>query len=467
MTKSVLGDLLRLGPDRLKTHNVEIVGKDPVLPSAFPIGEAAAAALGACGAAASEIGAARGIANQSVKVDVVMAAASLLGFYVQSLDGEPLIRPSVENPTVDIYPTADGRWIHLHGGFPHLEEGTLKLLNSERDAASVEHKTRAWNSFALEEALAFMKMCGAVVREKDEWRAHPQGMAVLEKPLVEISEIETAPESAPEGIVDRRSDERPLSGLRVLDLTRVLAGPACGRTLAEHGASVLNITGANLPSVEPFVIDTGHGKRSAFLDLKAHQDADRLRALITEADVFCQSFRQGGLDWMGFSPREAANLRPGIIYVSINCYGHDGPWAGRPGWEHLAQSVSGIAMSEARNGKPRLLPAAATDYTTGYLAAYGVMLALLKRMQTGGSYHVKVSLTRTAMWLQDLDAVNIPSVGAENGLPDVRRLEPLLVETQTQMGLLKHLPPVCQMSVTPARWDLPPVPLGTHAPSWD
>ncbi|MCH8849716.1 MAG: CoA transferase, partial [Chloroflexi bacterium] len=237
--------------------------------------------------------------------------------------------------------------------------------------------------------------------------------------------------------------------------------PTCGRTLAEHGADVLRIDSPNLPHVPNFVIDTGHGKRSAHLDLTSRDGADRLRSLVREADLFTQGYRLGAMERLGFGPEALHELRPGIIYTSINCYGHEGPWKSRPGWEQLAQTVTGIAAEHGGPEQPRLLPAAATDYTTGYLAALGALVALKRRAREGGSYHVRVSLSRTGMWIDSLGR------SEEAGRPLTSDdVAPLLIETETPHGRLRHLKPVLELSETPPRWALPTVPLGTHEAAW-
>jgi len=247
----------------------------------------------------------------------------------------------------------------------------------------------------------------------------------------------------------------------VLDLTRVLAGPTCGRTLASHGADVLLLNSPTLPNVPAFVLDTNPGKRSAALDLREPEDVAVLRALAAEADVFSQGYRGDALAKRGFGPEELAALRPGIVYVTINCYGDVGPWRLRPGWEQLAQSVTGIADAQGAPGVPALVPAAAADYTTGYLAALGTMAALRRRSIEGGSYHVRVSLCQTAMWIgQDGPCVD-PSTAT--GFGDVT---PWLVTEQISQGEFTHLTPVVQMSKTPAYWATSVVPLGTHDPTW-
>ncbi len=441
---------------------IGISGKEPVFPTRLRIADASAAALAVGGVAASAYHQECGGPKQNVNVDVALAGASLIGFFLQRLEGAELKRPSLVNPTVDFYPCKDGRWIHLHGGFPNLEQGLLEFLGCDRDKSEVAAKVAAWESYALEEEIAARGLCACVIRTQDEWTAHPQGKSLAAKPIVEIEKIgETIPS------VPQMADApplRPLDGIRVLDLTRVLAGPTCGRTLASHGAQVLNISADHLPSVEPFVVDTGHGKRNTFLDFRNEEDRRTLDDLIQQADVFCQSYRPGALAKYGVSPEQLIEKKPGLIVVSINCYGHDGPWADRPGWEQLAQCATGIADLEAKDGVPKLLPAAATDYTTGYLAALGATVALLRRLKEGGSYHMKVSLARTGMWLFDLDRVE----GAENvdftaTLEDVQEK---MITTETPCGTLVHLPPAVSMDKTPPHWELPPSPLGRHRPEW-
>jgi crotonobetainyl-CoA:carnitine CoA-transferase CaiB-like acyl-CoA transferase len=304
-----------------------------------------------------------------------------------------------------------------------------------------------------------------MVRSEREWRAHPQGQAIDKLGVVEVIRLGDSP---PEAFrLGSRAGERPLSGVRVLDLTRVLAGPTCARTLAEHGAEVLKINAPHLANVPLFVMDTGHGKRSAYLDLRDPSDLETLRDLAAGADVFSQGYRLGALETLGLDPASLHALRPGIVYTSIDCYGHEGPWRDRRGWEQLAQTVTGIAEENGRqeNGgegeRPALLPAAATDYTTGYLAAFGTLAALLRRAEEGGSYHVRVSLAQTGMWIQGMDRCEARGSGLS-----AESLAPWMTVSDTPYGRLHHLGPVVEMPDTPARWVLPTVPLGTHPAAW-
>lgn len=444
-------------------------GTDPYLPTPFRVATAAAAALGLAGGAADGIWRLRSAGGaQELALDLSAVAASLISFALIRLNGNPVPRPAESNPTVGFYRTGDGRWIHLHGGFPHLARGTLKLLAAADDAQSIAEAVGKWNAFALEEALAHLGLCGAVARSEAEWRSSPQGKALAETPPVLLTRIGEAPR------LELGRGEAPLSGIRVLDLTRVLAGPTAGRTLASHGADVLHVRAERLPSIDVFDLDTGHGKRSVFLDLVKPADAERLRKLARAAHVFVDSYRPGALTKLGFTSAALSHLSPGIVHVVISCYGHKGPWAARPGWEQLAQTASGIASEQgaamaarerkSREAPPRLIPAAACDYITGYLAAAGAAAALLRRMREGGSWRVEVSLAATAMWLQSLGrtpAAEMP----ENWNPSAG-LDGLMQACDTARGRLDFLGPVMRMSQTQPAWRRPPPEPGADEARW-
>ncbi len=445
-----------LGP----VEGAEIRGADPGLATCFRVGEAAAVALAGCGVLAAECWRERTGRRQDVRVEVPSAAASLLSFAFQQLEGADPVRYAERAVITDFYRTRDDRWALVHGGFPHLQRGILDLLGVKSDDPAPKREVgeaiAGWDAQALEDAIAERRVCGAMVRSEAEWREHPQGRALRNVPVVEVIRVGDSPPEPfdPDGV-------RPLSGVRVLDLTRVLAGPTCARTLAEHGAEVLRISSPKLPSVPFFVTDTGHGKRSAYLHLRDPADANRLRELVRDADVFSQGYRGGALDRLGFDVETLHELRPGLVHTSINCYGHEGPWADRAGWEQLAQTVTGIALENGEDA-PLLLPAAATDYTTGYLAALGTLAALARRADVGGSYAVRVSLSRTGMWLQGLGRTEAPGAGLSREI-----LTPLLTVSDTPQGKLQHLRPVAQLTETAPRWERPTVPLGSHDPVWE
>ncbi|MEQ8695447.1 MAG: CoA transferase, partial [Bauldia litoralis] len=354
------------------------------------------------------------------------------------------------------WPTKDGRWFLPHFGLPHLQQRVLGVLGCEPNPQSVAAAVAKWDALDLEAAIDEIRACGAMVRSNPEWLATEHGQVLAAKPIVEIEKIaESDPEPLPAG-------DRPLAGVKGLDLTRILAGPIASRTLAEHGADILMVTAERLPQIAEHVMDTSHGKRSCFLDLAKADDAATLKALAAEADVFSQGYRPGMLQKLGFGPEDLAAARPGIVYVSISCFGAGGPFSHRAGWEQVAQTVTGIAQ-EQRPDRPALLPAAANDYTTGYLAAYGVMLALARRAREGGSYHVRVSLCQSGMFIyrQGKVAYDRPDMDLADG-----ELDALRIESRPASGPLRHLGPILKMSETPPRWARPTPVLGGDRPEW-
>ena len=439
----------------------EITGCDPILASPHHLGEGAAVARLLTGLAASRLWQLRTGRAQAVSVDARHAAAALTSFAHLRFH-DPARQPVLDRPGLrlgGIVPTRDGRHFQLHGSFNDgpqiLEElGLPADASAEAIAAAVARR----DAFELEAALIGRRVCGGVVLSRAEWAEHPQGRALAGRPVVTITQIAPSPpEPLPQG-------DRPASGIRVLDLTRVLAGPTVAKTLAEHGADVLHVTSPHLPSVGPFDVETGIGKRQAFVDLNQPAEAEALAALVRHADVFSQGYRLGTLARRGLSPEQLATLRPGIVYVSENCYGPLGPWAERPGWEQLGQAATGMSLREGQarpDGTPRLAPAAVNDYSTGYFGAYGAMMALARRATEGGSWHVQVSLSQTCMWYQALGDDLEPG-GAEPG--DVGAF---LAEIDSpDYGRLTYLSPAVGLSETPARWELPPARPGAHEPVW-
>src|SRR5947207_5563236 len=270
-----------LPEDRART--VEITGgSDPVLPTPFRISETAAAALAATGLAVSDLWELHTGRKQEVAVDLRQATASLRGGHYLKMEQAEVKHD--RNPVMGMYPTKDGRWSYIHANFPNHRAAALKVLGVPEDKEAVRQAVAKWDALELEEAIIAAKGAGGMVRTMAEWAQHPQAAAIASLPLLEIVKIGDSPvEKLPQG-------ERPLSGVRVLDLTRVLAGPTCARSLAEHGADVLRITGAHLPSLGYQELDTGHGKLAAHLDLRAPGDVDILRGLVRKADVFSQGY---------------------------------------------------------------------------------------------------------------------------------------------------------------------------------
>jgi crotonobetainyl-CoA:carnitine CoA-transferase CaiB-like acyl-CoA transferase len=446
----------QLPPDAL--DDIRLTGTDPVLPSSFAVGTAAQVTVAAASLAAATLWRHRGGQRQSVSVDMRHAAIEFLSEHFASIEGT-----APEDPWDRIagtYQCGDGRWVRLHTNFPHHRAGILRILGCDYDKQAVATALQCWTAYDLEDAAAENNLCATAMRSFEEWDAHPHGQAVITQPVVKITRIGDAP---PSGLPP---SDRPLSGVRVLDLTRVIAGPVCGRTLAAHGADVMNIASPNVPNLPRLIVDTGRGKLSAHLELRDKAGNERLKELLAQSDIFVQGYRPGGLANLGFSPEDAARMRPGIVYVSLSAYGHVGPWAGRRGFDSITQTASGINHAEAQAAgqtAPKPLPCQALDHGSGYLLAFGALTALMRRMQEGGSWHVQVSLARTGRWIRDLGRI-------DNGLaiapPTPDSIADLMETSDSGWGRLHAVRHSAELSATPARWHRPSMPLGTHPAAW-
>jgi crotonobetainyl-CoA:carnitine CoA-transferase CaiB-like acyl-CoA transferase len=443
---------------------VEFTGADPVFRTPYRVGTAGAAALAAVGLAVDDLWAMRGGRRQTIAVDVRAAAATLRSVRYLELDGAPVSGDS--NRVSGVYPTKDGRWSYLHCNFPNHREAALGVLGVPAEREAVERAVATWNAAELEEAIIAANGAGGMVRSAAEWARHPQAAAIAALPLLEIRQIGDAPrEPLPES-------DRPLGGVRVLDLTRVLAGPSCARTLAEHGADVLKITAPHLPNLGYQEFDTGHGKLSANLDLRRKDDLATLRGLVREADVFSQGYRPGTLGTRGLAPEALAGLRPGLVYLSLSAFSHAGPWASRRGFDTVIQTVTGWSTREGElfpgdgRFRPQFQPVSAIDYVTGYLMAFGAMVALGRRAREGGSWLVRISLAQVGRWI--LARGEVPEARLEDVPADVtpQEIAAWTTETETPVGRLRHLAPVLHLSETAPYWARPSVPLGHDQPVW-
>ena len=427
---------------------VEIAGDDPVLPLRYRIAAAASASLAALGVAVTN-------GKQNVSVDARHAAVSLRSARYLRVNGKP--PPSPWDPFSGFYPVRDG-WISIHCNFPNHRQAALRVLGAGEDRAQAEKASAKWLGEVLEDAIHAAGGCAGFVRSHEDWMRHAQAAAVASQPLVQIERIGNGPAKAVK-------HERPLGGVRVLDLTRVLAGPTCGKSLAEHGADVMKITAAHLPDSGMADLDTGIGKLSARIDLRAEPEA--LKRLVKDADVFIQSYRPGSLAARGFSPEALAQLRPGIVCASLSAWGPSGPWKERRGFDSIVQAVSGIARAaggDAGSDNPRLLPVSAIDYVSGYLMAFGVSVALARRAREGGSWLVRVALARVGKWIVDRGTAQ-----GFRGLPDElsdAELAPWMGEMDAPDGRIRYLKPALRLSRTPPYFARPPVPLGYHPASW-
>jgi crotonobetainyl-CoA:carnitine CoA-transferase CaiB-like acyl-CoA transferase len=459
---SVTAILARLwalaGLDPSALADVQLTGNEPVLPSTFRVDAAAQSTIAASALAAAELLRQRSGVRQQVVAGMRHAAAEFRSERYMRVDGKTV--GETWDKIAGAYLCGDDRWVRLHTNFPHHREGVLKILGCAYDKDAVAKALMGWKAEEFETATSEAGLVVAMMRSFAEWDAHPHGKAIAGLPVLSIERIGDSPPVA------LAKADRPLSSVRVLDLTRVIAGPVCGRTLAAHGADVLSITAPHLPAVQTLVIDSGRGKLSAQLDLRDPMGRAQLQTLVRGADIFVQGYRPGGLASHGFAPEELAHLRPGIICVSLSAYGHAGPWSGKRGFDSLVQTATGFNDAEGQAGgtnKPGPLPCQALDHGSGYLMAFGAMAALSRRMREGGSWHVRVSLAQTGHWLRHLG--RLPQ-GLE--VPDTtfEAVKDLLETSKSGHGMQTGVRHAGLLTKTPARWDRPAMPLGSHQPQW-
>ncbi len=444
---------------------VAFSGNTQQLPSTFHIGQLASASIAAQALAAAEIALLRGGQRQTIEINQRHALAMFRSDRYLTINGQAAADPW--SKIAGYYQAGDGRWIQLHTNFDHHRDGVLAILQCADDKAQVAHAIRQWKAAELENALAQANMCAAMIRSQDEWRAHSQAQAIAHLPLFEIERIGDGPAMPVNAHQSAASTSpRPLDGVRVLDLSRVIAAPVGARTLAQHGADVLAISAAHLPNIESLIMDTGRGKRSAELDLRSAQGRQNLQQLVAGADVFLQAYRPGALSLHGFSAEELCQRHPGLIYVSLSAWGHLGPWAKRRGFDSLVQSASGIAHEEgvaAKLAGPGKLPFQALDHTTGYLIAYATMLALARRAREGGSYHIRLSLAQTGQTLQNMGRCGLHEHASELNSAEVAGF---LQSSDSPWGKMQAIAPVEAMSATPAFFATAGSKLGSDAARW-
>lgn len=441
------------GLDAAARAGARLIGVEPVLPSSFRVDALAQAAVAAQGLAAAALHEARGGPAQGVSVDIRAASAEFRSERLLKIDGGPA--PELWDALAGLYRCGDGRFVRLHTNFPHHRAGVTRLLGCADAREAVAAALADWKAEDFETAASAAGLVVAMARSFAEWDAHPHAGAIAATPVA-LARIGDAPAPA------RPAGARPAEGIRVLDLTRIIAGPTAGRTLAAHGAQVLSITAPHLPSVFPLVVDTGRGKRRAALDLREAGDRETLRGLAREADVFLQGYRPGALAAFGFSVEELHALNPSLVVASLSAYGERGPWGGKRGFDSLVQTATGFNLAEAEafgEATPRALPCQALDHGAGHLLAFGILAALTRRAREGGGWRVETSLAQVGGFLRGLGRV-APDRAAK---PDDSAF---LEDSASDFGVLTAARPAAVLSVTGARYDSPSARLGAHPARW-
>src|SRR5882724_893893 len=455
----ILADLwTQAGGEASALDAVMLSGEEPQLPSSFRIAAAAQASISASGLAAARIWQLRSGQSQGVAVNLRHAVVECRSERYLRVDGKP--PPPAWDAIAGIYKTRDARFVRLHTNFRHHRDAVCKVLNCKPERDEVQAALMQWDGEAFETAAYAGGCVVALMRPHEEWSDLPHAKALAALPPISIEKIgDAAPKPWPAG-------DRPLARLRVLDLSRVIAGPVAGRTLAAHGADVLLISGPGLPAIPWLTIDTGRGKLTSFVELRNDQGRGVLRNLLTEADIFSQGYRPRAISGLGFSPEDAARINPGIIYVTLSAYGAAGPWAARRGFDSLVQTATGFNHAEGQAAGvdgPKELPAQMLDHATGYLMAFGAVMAKARQSREGGSWHVRVSLARTGQWLWNLGRV---ADGFKTEDLKGETVQPFIEEIPSGFGPLRSVRHSAVLSKTPAFWARPAMPLGSHPAEW-
>ena len=466
--RSVMHDL-GLSPEDTG-GSINFIGEDPIFPTKHRLGACIAIPIMAGAAGIADIWRQRTGRGQDLTLDLRKAIHGINPMYKfnPTVNGYPYQLPYWINPDYqldnpmgfDLYRTKDGRFFLPTGAYPGLLNAMCSFLHCGPDHDQIAEAVSKWNSEELDEAAAEAGLVFAIVRTPEEWAAHPQGKQLADRPLVEIVKIG---DSDPEPFTPAA---RPLSGLRVLAATHVIAGNVMGRTLAEHGAEVLQIAHPDEFENEGLMQDPCAGfTSSAWLNLKEPEALKRAYELAADADVFVESYRPHKIADLGLSPEELAARRPGIVYASAQCYSYDGPWAERGGFDMEALCVTGFTTLEGTTEQPKFPPTfVMNDFVAGYLGAAGIQAALIRRAKEGGSYHVRVNLARCAMWFNSLGTFDTaePGTGTQNQL-----LAPDTITAQTPYGELVRLAPPVQFSETKPYWRDPVLVVrGSSKPAW-
>jgi hypothetical protein len=441
-----------LGSEQVADSHISFAGSGN-LASVFRVSDFAAAAVGAAGVAAADFMSAAFGVRPSVTVDRRLASL-WFGFSIRPIDWA---LPAPWDPIAGDYTTADG-WIRLHTNTPHHRAAALSVLGVAVDKQAVTEAVAHWKGAELEAAVVENHGCAAVMRSLSEWKTHPQGEAVIRERLIDARA--TADSGGP---LNLSMPTRPLRGIRVLDMTRVLAGPVATRFLAGLGADVLRIDPPTWdePAVTP---DVTLGKRCARLDLRAADGRATFLDLLRQADVLVHGYRSDALGNLGLDARLRREIRPGLVDISLDAYGWTGPWRTRRGFDSLVQMSVGIADAGMRalgRDRPKSLPVPALDHATGYLMAAAAVRGLRQRLETGRGFEAQTSLARVSELL-----VSVPVAERTARLGSAEEADWSDGVEASGFGAMRRLRSPITIGGTPLQWDRPAAKLGSAPPTW-
>ncbi|RVD80986.1 uncharacterized protein DFL_008868 [Arthrobotrys flagrans] len=472
---------LSLPPSALSEETLEITGPEHTLPSSYRLSLIPPAAIATSTLAASLIYSHRTPSNDinnnkpkipKVKMNTLHASTEYKSEnFIKILDSPP---PNTWGPVSGSYETADGGMIGIHANFPNHAIAALEILGLPTDCTdkpTIAGAVKKFKAIDLENLAHKRKAVIYALRSPFQWKTEPQSHHLPAFPII-LRKIREAPIGLPPNLQTSKTPKSCLSGLRVAEISRVLAGPICGRTLAAHGADVLWIHGPHLPSLPGLDIDTSRGKRSTFLDLRDGEGREKLGELLSSADVFIQSFRPGAISAKGFSPEDVAAMNPnGIIYASLNAFGESGPWKDRRGFDSMVQLCSGVNVSEAEcfgkeNERFRKWPCQALDHTAGYFLAIGILTALHRRIVEGGSWEVHVSLAGVMEYITSLgrmdgkEGFQVLEVGKQS-------LEEFMEAKESMLGMVKGVKHAGGIEGVEVGYRYMPIKLGYYEAAWE
>lgn len=436
------------------------------LPSSFKIDVLAQSTIAASALAAALYWSTRhSEATPRVIVPSEHACVEFMSERLYTLDGQSASPPW--GPIGGLHKVSDG-FVRIHDSFPNHRQNALQILGLGPDASrdEVAKELMNWRAIELETQASQSGAVIAAQRSFEEWDALPQAKAIPDFPILmgKVAQLEPHSSTPP------MADNKCLKGVRVVEMSRVIAAPVAGKTLAAHGADVIWITSPSLPDLPDLDIDLSRGKRTVQLDIQKAKDKATLLELLSTADVFIQSYRPGSLAAKGLSVEDLLKVNPNLIVASLNAYGPEGPWCQHRGFDSLVQACSGLNVAEAQSyggGEPmRVLPCQALDHGAGYLLATGIIAALFKRATEGDIYEVKVSLAGVMKYLRSLGRREVKSGFSRKNFKESRDVEGYLESRETAFGILKAIKHAAKIEDAAIGWENMPKPLGSDNPVW-